>query len=222
MKKSTNNKKSDSVIYLDTREKDGRVYSMFTEQTSFKVEKRQLDVGDIVFDSCAIERKTAKDFLQSVKSDRFWLNIEDMRDNFSTYMVWLDASEEDMMLAISQSCKRGYKYSIDSYNGAIAALAILNIPIVQFPKIENATDYFMTIFKKIDSGKKSSMPTGIKKRGVSINKRRMQSISRINGIGDVTAKLLLDQHGTIERLIKSSKKDKSKIMTMINEFFCRE
>jgi len=221
MKKLTSNKKSNSTIYLDTREKDGRIYSMFTEQTSFKVEKMQLDVGDIVFDSCCIERKNARDLLASVKSERFWLNIKDIQENFATYMLWIDASEEDITSAINWSCKRGFKYSLDSYDGTRAALAIMNVPVVQFSKIENATDYFMRIFKKIDSGKKSSMPTGIKKRGVSIHKRRVQSISRINGIGDVTAELLLDQHGTIEKLIQSSKKDKRRVMTMINEFFCK-
>jgi len=217
-------KKPKSIIHIDNREKDDRVFHMFDSQPFFDVKIEYLELGDIMFDSCVIERKSFQDFMSSINRERFWLNLKDMKENFDSYFLWLDASDYDAMKYIEDSCRRGYKYSYNKYIGAKISTMLMGIPIIQFPKIENASEFFIKTFQKLDKEKDHLPITNLKKSGVPIEKRRIESISRIEGIGNATAEFLLAQYGTIEKLIKASKKDNkdknANVLKSVQDFFC--
>lgn len=212
--------KKKSVIYIDNREKDQKILEMFSKQTIFDVEIKYLELGDIIFNGLCIERKSISDFLNSVREERFWINISDMKSYFAHQILWIDTSPKDIMREMAYRCRRGGKYAYETYVGSKIRITLMNIPIVEMPAAE-AEDYFISMFRKIESdGNKNGIPLNIKKSGVPIQKRRIDSISRVEGVGVASAKLLIEQYSTIENIINASKEKDSKIMKGIRVFFC--
>jgi len=209
----------ENIIYIDSSEKTNRIREMFARQDKFPVEIIHLELADLVFDSIAVERKGASDFLSSYRRSQFWLNLQSMKECFNNYYLWLDGSEEEFYRAFA----RAYKNSWESYRGALAKIYEMNIPIIRTTTLEDAIDLFMRLFVNASkSGEKNRIPLEIKKRHLSSRNRRIQSIATIATIGTVTAESLLDQFTTIERLIAAAKsnKDKNKTLEKIKHHFC--
>lgn len=202
-------------IIIDTRESSETIQQMFDSQNDFEISHTKLDVGDIAYKNCCIERKTPSDFMSSIRRSLFWDNMLAIKENYRIPLVWIDGSCEDWNKIFARIKNNSY----NSYIGAKAALNMMNIPVCEFHKVSDAAYYFLTVFRKMSDDTIYQTPLEIKKRGRSITELQLKSIACIPTIGMKGALKLLKEYHTIEGLIKEAKKTDTNIMKKINEFY---
>ena len=205
------------IIYIDSRERNKDVQHLFDWQSDFSIEIKKLELGDIVFDGCLIERKTFNDFAQSIRKDDFWNKLYQAKEAFPNgVFVWIDTNEYEKLKELKYS--RNPKMLINSIIGAKAALDANGIIWREFDKAE-ASEYFYTYFRRlIDTHNYTPKPI-VKKKNKSWTELRVQTLMSVPGIGYNTAVKLLSSHKTIENIIELSKNSKSKIMENIKKIF---
>jgi len=205
------------IIYIDSRERNKDVQHLFDWQSDFLIEIKKLELGDIVFDGCLIERKTFNDFVQSIRKEDFWNKLYQAKEAFPNgVFVWIDTNEYEKLKELKYS--RNPKMLVNSIIGAKAALDANGIIWREFDKAE-ASEYFYTYFKRlIDTHIYTPKPI-VKKKNKSWTELRVQTLMSVPGIGYNTAVKLLSSHKTIENIIELSKKSKSKIMENIKKIF---
>jgi ERCC4-type nuclease len=202
-------------IIIDTRESKYEIEVMFDAQDEFTILHKKLEVGDISYKNCCIERKTPSDFVSSIRRSIFWDNMIALKENYKIPLIWIDGSCEDWNRIFA-------RIRIDAYNsvvGAKAALNMMNIPICEFSKVSEATHFFLTVFRKMSDDKLYQTPLEIKKRGRSLTEMRLKSIACIPTIGMKGALNLLKDYGTIEKMIEESKNIDTKIMEKVKKFY---
>lgn len=206
-----------TTIIIDTRESSKNIQQMFDAQDDLKVQHKKLDIGDIVYKNCCIERKTPSDFMSSIRRSIFWDNILAIKENYKIPLVWMDGSCEDWNKIFARIKNNSY----NSYIGAKAALNMMNIPVCEFHKVSDAAYYFLTVFRKMSDDALYQTPLEIKKRGRSTTELQLKSIACIPTIGMKGALKLLKEYHTIEELIDEAKIDDIPIMKKIREFYCK-
>ena len=205
------------IIYIDSREKNKDVQHLFDWQSDFPVEIKKLELGDIVFDGCLIERKTINDFVQSIRKEDFWNKLYQAKEAFPNgVFVWIDTNEYEKLKELKYS--RNPKMLINSIIGAKAALDANGIIWREFDKAE-ASEYFYTYFKRLIESHEYIPKPIVKKKNKSWTELRVQTLMSVPGIGYNTAVKLLSSHKTIENIIELSKNSKSKIMENIKKIF---
>ena len=205
------------IIYIDSRERNKDVQHLFDWQSDFSIEIKKLELGDIVFDGCLIERKTFNDFAQSIRKEDFWNKLYQAKEAFPNgVFVWIDTNEYEKLKELKYS--RNPKMLVNSIIGAKAALDANGIIWREFDKAE-ASEYFYTYFRRlIDTHNYTPKPI-VKKKNKSWTELRVQTLMSVPGIGYNTAVKLLSSHKTIENIIELSKNSKSKIMENIKKIF---
>ena len=205
------------IIYIDSRERNKDVQHLFDWQSDFPVEVKKLELGDIVFDGCLIERKTFNDFVQSIRKEDFWSKLYRAKEVYPNgIFVWIDTNEYEKLKEFKYS--RNPKLLMNSIIGAKAALDANGIIWREFDKAE-ASEYFYTYFRRlIDTHNYTPKPI-VKKKNKSWTELRIQTLMTVPGIGYNTAVKLLSSHKTIENIIELSKNSKSKIMENIKKIF---
>lgn len=204
-----------SSIIIDTRESSDIIQTMFDAQNDFEVQHKKLEVGDISYKNCCIERKTPSDFISSIRKSIFWDNMIALKENYKIPLVWIDGSCEDWNKIFARIRNDAYT----SVVGAKAALNMMNIPICEFEKVSDATQFFLTIFRKMSDDKIYQTPLEIRKRGRSLTEMRLKSIACIPTIGMKGALNLLKEYGTIENLISEARNTDTKLMEKIKKFY---
>jgi len=205
------------TIYIDTREKSKDVRYLFNNQNDFKVVIQKLELGDIIFDGCVIERKTISDFYNSFRKSDMWSKVFQMKDIYKKVFVWIDT----IPYQTSKFYSYRNKYIFDMIEGTKATLDSLDITWREFDR-EHASDYFYRYFKKIISEKKYIPKPEVKKKGKSLLELRLQTLySGIPNVGYQKALELLKEYKTIESIIYASKYNDGKIMKNINQIFCK-
>ncbi len=205
------------IIYIDSRERNKDVQHLFDWQSEFPVEIKKLELGDIVFDGCLIERKTFNDFAQSIKKEDFWNKLYQAKEAYPNgVFVWIDTNEYEKLKELKYS--HNPKLLMNSILGAKAALDANGIIWREFDKAE-ASEYFYTYFERLIETHNYTPKPIVKKKNKSWTELRVQTLMSVPGIGYNTAVKLLSSYKTIEKIIESSKTSKSKIMQNIKKIF---
>jgi len=205
------------IIYIDSRERNKDVQHLFDWQSDFSIEIKKLELGDIVFDGCLIERKTFNDFVQSIRKEDFWSKLYQAKEVYPNgVFVWIDTNEYEKLKELKYT--RNPKLLLNSIVGAKAALDANGIIWREFDKAE-ASEYFYIYFKRLVETRDYTPKPIVKKKNKSRTELRVQTLMTVPGIGYNTAVKLLSSHKTIENIIESSKNSKSKIMKNIKTIF---
>ena len=205
------------TIYIDSRERNRDVQHLFDWQSDFPVEIKKLELGDIIFDGCLIERKTFNDFVQSIRKEDFWDKLYQAKEVYPNgVFVWIDTNEYEKLKELKYT--RNPKLLLNSIIGAKAALDANGIIWREFDKAE-ASEYFYTYFKRLIETRNYTPKPIVKKKNKSWTELRVQTLMSVPGVGYNTAVKLLSSHKTIEKIIEISKDSNSKIMENIKKIF---
>ncbi|RLC73935.1 MAG: hypothetical protein DRI61_17520 [Chloroflexi bacterium] len=205
------------TIYIDSRERNKDVQHLFDWQSDFSVEIKKLELGDIVFDGCLVERKTINDFAQSIRKEDFWNNLYQAKEVYPNgVFVWIDTNEYEKLKELKYS--RNPKLLMNSILGAKVALDANGIIWREFDKAE-ASEYFYTYFKRLIETRNYTPKPIVKKKNKSWTELRVQTLMSVPGVGYNTATKLLSSYKTIEKIIESSKTSEGKIMKNIKKIF---
>ncbi len=207
-------------LYVDSRENGTLIKELF-KIDEIKVISKNLDVGDIVIDEViAIERKSKKDFVDSILDKRLFPQLIDLARNYKRPLLIVEGEENIFSIR---------NVNPNVIRSCLSAIAVdLRMPIIFTNSMEETAQMILTIAKRTRREKKDiSLATD--KRSFSENEELEKVVSTIPRVNVVTAKGLLEKFGSVKELVNASEKDLLECVGVgklraksLREFFDRE
>jgi len=154
----------------------------------------QLDVGDFVFGRIGIERKSVRDFVDSLIDGRLLSQIKELR-RFERPLLLIEG--EDDIFSVR-------KVHPNAIFGMIGAIAVdFNIPIL-YTKNSSETAALIKVLAKRELEERGDFGIRIVKKPTSTKELQEFVVSSFPGIGGGLNKRLLEQFGSVRKIVNSS------------------
>jgi len=192
-------------IIADIHEKDSLILAELTANKDIELIIQQLKIGDYLIANTIIERKTVSDFISSMISKRIIEQLKQMKQ-YKTQLFILEGDLNDS--DFNQNAIRGFILSIiNNYQ----------IPII-FTKDYKDTSEYLIVFAKQQLKPKTeiSLHSRIPK---TIQEQKQYILEAFPNIGPITAKKLLKEFKTINKVINASDKELKEILKSKTESF---
>lgn len=193
--------KSEKVkILIDNREKNSLVPSELINLDQ-EIEFTNLNIGDYIINSIAIERKTVQDLKSSIINKRIFSQMRELRQ-YPFYLIIIEGINNDDLYSgiIHENALRGFLLS-----------TALNeqIPII-FSRDEKDTAKYLSILTKNRQKKEFSIRP---KKLFKTKEERLQFVLEgFPNIGPVKAKSLLKKFGSLKNIVNAEEKDLKEIL----------
>ena len=188
------NKYIDKIkIIVDFREKGSSILKNLVD-LGVDVSMEQLDVGDFVFGRIGIERKSVRDFIDSLIDGRLLSQIKELR-RFERPLLLIEG--EDDIFSVR-------KVHPNAIFGMIGAIAVdFNIPIL-YTKNSSETAALIKVLAKRELEERGDFGIRIVKKPTSTKELQEFVVSSFPGIGGGLNKRLLEQFGSVRKIVNSS------------------
>ena len=189
--------KANPVVYADSREGNSKVIRHLSEM-EIDVQVRSMAVGDYqVSDEVVIERKTAKDFVDSIIDKRLFKQARELSEEFKRPLLILEG--DDIYNGMIHP---------NAVRGTIAAIAIdFGISIIPTRNSQDTAAMIKRIAVREQSGEKVNIQIRTDKKPTSLWEQQLFIIESLPNIGPVNAKNLLQHFGTVEKVINASESE---------------
>ena len=189
--------KTNPVVYADSREGNSKVIRHLSEM-EIDVQVRSMAVGDYqVSDEVVIERKTAKDFVDSIIDKRLFKQAREVSEEFKRPLLILEG--DDIYNGMIHP---------NAVRGTIAAIAIdFGISIIPTRNSQDTAAMIKRIAVREQSGEKVNIQIRTDKKPTSLWEQQLFIIESLPNIGPVNAKNLLQHFGTVEKVINASESE---------------
>jgi len=190
-------------IIVDTREMRSSIVKNLFELGA-NIETKQLQVGDFILsDRVCVERKTVKDFLQSIIDGRLFSQISSLSENFEKPLVIVEGTEDMYSERMIHP---------NAIRGAISSLAIdFRIPIIQTSGEEETALFLFMIASREQIDKKINISLRGEKKPLHDPLLQEYIVSSLPGIGREIAKNLLKHFKTIKKIFNADIKELKKV-----------
>ena len=188
-------------IECDYREKGSGVIDLLAEE-DIQLVVKTIQFGDYcINDSLTIERKTARDFLQSIADTRLFKQLSNMK-KYCDYPV---------VLIEGNPFKTGMNFRYQAIRGALLSIqTIWHIPVI-FSRSKNDT---RNIFMMIGTQQEKCMNT-VPLRGVykprKLKSGQLYLLQGMPQIGPRLAKRLMQRFGSVQRVMNASVDELKKV-----------
>ena len=191
------NEKSNPVVFADSREGNSKVIRHLSEM-EIDVQIRSMAVGDYqVSDEVVIERKTAKDFVDSIIDKRLFKQARELSEEFKRPLLILEG--DDIYNGMIHP---------NAVRGTIAAIAIdFGISIIPTRNSEDTAAMIKRIAVREQSGERVNIQIRTDKKPTSLWEQQLFIIESLPNIGPVNAKNLLKHFGSVEKVISASEEE---------------
>ncbi len=164
-----------------------------------EVEARQLNVGDFILsDRVGVERKSVKDFLQSIVDKRLLSQAKLLRETFERPVLILEGDELYSRRAIHPNAIRG----------ALAALVVdLGVPILPTQDEKETALILVAIAKREQMTECREVAVRGEPKGLTLPERQRFVVEGLPWISAVLAKRLLGHFGTAEKVMRASEEE---------------
>ncbi|MBQ2652287.1 MAG: DEAD/DEAH box helicase [Methanobrevibacter sp.] len=185
------------VVYADSREGNSKVIRHLSEM-EIDVQVRSMAVGDYqVSDEVVIERKTAKDFVDSIIDKRLFKQARELSEEFKRPLLILEG--DDIYNGMIHP---------NAVRGTIAAIAIdFGISIIPTRNSQDTAAMIKRIAVREQNGEKVNIQIRTDKKPTSLWEQQLFIIESLPNIGPVNAKSLLNHFGTVEKIINASESE---------------
>lgn len=185
------------VVYADSREGNSKVIRHLTE-IGVDVEINAMSVGDYqVSDEVAIERKTAKDFVESIMDKRLFKQARELSEEFKRPIIILEGN--DLYNGIIHP---------NAVRGSIAALALdFRISIIPTRNAQDTAYMIKRIAIREQKGEKIPIQIRTEKKPVSLMEQQLFMVESLPNIGPVNAKNLLSHFGSVSNVLNASESE---------------
>ena len=190
-------KDSKPVVFADSREGNSKVIRHLS-QMEIDVKIRSMAVGDYqVSDEVVIERKTAKDFVDSIIDKRLFKQARELSEEFKRPLLILEG--DDIYNGMIHP---------NAVRGTIAAIAIdFGISIIPTRNSQDTAAMIKRIAVREQSGEKVNIQIRTDKKPTSLWEQQLFIIESLPNIGPVNAKNLLKHFGSVEKVINASESE---------------
>lgn len=183
-----------SVVFADTREGNSKVIRHLSEM-EIDVKVQAMAVGDYqVSDEVVIERKTAKDFVDSIVDKRLFKQARSLMEEFKRPLIILEG--DDLYNGMINP---------NAIRGSIASIALdFGISIIPTRNAQDTAAMIKRIAIREQSGEKTPIQIRTDKKPVNLWEQQLFIIESLPNIGPVNAKNLLEHFGTVANIINAS------------------
>lgn len=185
------------VVYADSREGNSKVIRHLTEM-EIDVKVRSMAVADYqVSDEVAIERKTAKDFVDSLIDKRLFKQARELSEEFKSPLIILEG--DDLYNGMINP---------NAIRGAMASIAIdFGISIIPTRNAQDTAAMIKRIAVREQNGERTPIQIRTDKKPVSLMEQQLFIIESLPNIGPVNAKNLLSHFGSVSNVLNASESD---------------
>lgn len=189
--------KSNPLVYADSREGNSKVIRHLSEM-EIDVKVRSMAVGDYqVSDEVVIERKTAKDFVDSIIDKRLFKQARELSEEFKRPLLILEGDD----------IYNGMLHP-NAVRGTLAAIAIdFGISIIPTRNSEDTAAMIKRIAVREQNGEKTHIQIRTDKKPVSLWEQQLFIVESLPNIGPVNAKNLLQHFGSVEKVMNASESE---------------
>lgn len=183
------------VVFADTREGNSKVIRHLSEM-EIDVKVQAMVVGDYqVSDEVVIERKTAKDFVDSIVDKRLFKQArKSLMEEFKRPLIILEG--DDLYNGMINP---------NAIRGSIASIALdFGISIIPTRNAQDTAAMIKRIAIREQSGEKTPIQIRTDKKPVNLWEQQLFIIESLPNIGPVNAKNLLEHFGTVANIINAS------------------
>ena len=182
------------VVFADTREGNSKVIRHLSEM-EIDVKVQAMAVGDYqVSDEVVIERKTAKDFVDSIVDKRLFKQARSLMEEFKRPLIILEG--DDLYNGMINP---------NAIRGSIASIALdFGISIIPTRNAQDTAAMIKRIAIREQSGEKTPIQIRTDKKPVNLWEQQLFIIESLPNIGPVNAKNLLEHFGTVANIINAS------------------
>ena len=182
------------VVFADTREGNSKVIRHLSEM-EIDVKVQAMAVGDYqVSDEVVIERKTAKDFVDSIVDKRLFKQARSLMEEFKRPLIILEG--DDLYNGMINP---------NAVRGSIASIALdFGISIIPTRNAQDTAAMIKRIAIREQSGEKTPIQIRTDKKPVNLWEQQLFIIESLPNIGPVNAKNLLEHFGTVANIINAS------------------
>ncbi len=189
--------KANPLVYADSREGNSKVIRHLSEM-EIDVKVRSMAVGDYqVSDEVVIERKTAKDFVDSIIDKRLFKQARELSEEFKRPLLILEGDD----------IYNGMLHP-NAVRGTLAAIAIdFGISIIPTRNSEDTAAMIKRIAVREQNGEKTHIQIRTDKKPVSLWEQQLFIVESLPNIGPVNAKNLLQHFGSVEKVMNASESE---------------
>ena len=182
------------VVFADTREGNSKVIRHLSEM-EIDVKVQAMAVGDYqVSDEVVIERKTAKDFVDSIVDKRLFKQARSLMEEFKRPLIILEG--DDLYNGMINP---------NAIRGSIASIALdFGISIIPTRNAQDTAAMIKKIAIREQSGEKTPIQIRTDKKPVNLWEQQLFIVESLPNIGPVNAKNLLEHFGTVANIINAS------------------
>lgn len=189
------------LVYADSREGNSKVIRYLSDmEVDTKV--RAMTVGDYqVSDDVVIERKTAKDFVDSIIDKRLFKQANDLREEFRRPLIILEGDD----------LYNGF-INPNAIRGSIASIALdFGISIIPTRNAQDTAAMIKRIAIREQKGEKVNISIRTEKKPANIWEQQIFIVESLPNIGPVHAKRLLEHFGTVNNIFNASVDDLTEV-----------
>lgn len=200
MQKAFKKSEKDIVIFADVGEMTTKVAAIL--QGRCKLREKKLHAGDYVLSKrIVVERKVSEDFLQSIVDGRLFRQIKEMK----RYEMPLIIIEGNHIMNNERNIHP------NAIRGAVASIAESSVPIIWTQTPLETAEMLLTLAKREQLGKKSTLAIRTKKRMRSANEMQEFLIAGLPNISTKIARKLLKHFGSPEKIFTASESELMKV-----------
>ncbi|AMK16341.1 DEAD/DEAH box helicase [Methanobrevibacter olleyae] len=184
------------VVYVDSREGNSKVIRAL-DTIGVKVKINTMSVADYqVSEEVAIERKTAKDFVDSIVDKRLFKQARMMMEEFKKPIIILEGDD----------FYSGF-INPNAIRGAMTSIVLdYGISIIPTRTAEDTAAMIKRIAVREQKGEKRSIQIRTEKKPQNLWEQQLFIIESLPNIGPVNAKNLLEHFGSVKAVLEADEK----------------
>ncbi|MDI6643909.1 MAG: DEAD/DEAH box helicase [Methanobacteriaceae archaeon] len=189
------------LIYADSRESNSKVLREL-DKLNVDIRIKSLAVADYqVSNEVAIERKTAKDFVNSIIDKRLYKQAKELVENFKNPLIILEGDD----------LYSGFIHP-NAIRGALASITVdFRIPIIPTRSQEDTASMIFRIALREQMHERPEIQIRTEKKPLTLMEQQLYIVESLPNVGPVTAKKLLEEFGSVKNIICASEEDLRKV-----------
>jgi Fanconi anemia group M protein len=202
------------MIQIDSREDSqlSRHVIDLCDKQNIEYEKIWLEIGDYIIGDCCIEAKSAADFLQSVRNNRIFNQLDNMDRTYNKNIILIYGTLDDAIAYLERTNYNSIKWRTKlkkKFVGALTSIALhTDVKPVWVDSYRTASHIILATVAHIDKELiiHKELPKKIRTDDV-----RVDVLSEIKGVSVEKAKALLKTFGSIAEIIMATNKEICKL-----------
>lgn len=189
------------LIYADSREINSRVLREL-DKLDVQVKIKPLAVADYqISEEVAIERKTASDFVSSIKDQRLNKQAKEMVEEFKKPLLILEGD----------NLYSGF-INPNSIRGALSAVALdFGIPIIPTRSPGDTAALIRRIAIREQMHDRPEIQVRTDKKPLTLWEQQLYVVESLPGIGPVNARKLMEEFGSVKKIFNASIEDLQRV-----------